>query len=350
MTTKKKLLFIGVVAAICIALVTFLPGGIRGKSLGSSVLKVVQSSTDNDVIAYVSTFEQAPKATAEYIAAIDADGAIYAIVDAGAKHNIIKYSSQWAYIGSFDTAAPGDTKPFRPSYMAIGKDGRWYVVDTPNDRIRIFTAAWVPTATFGSPRGTGDGKLKDPHSIAIDSVGNIYVADTGNNRIQKFSPEGVYMLQFGVKWQGDGQLNYPMGIIFDPSDPSGDLIVSDVVSQNTTAPVYTYRLQKFSAEWVYKSTFSSKLGMPWVIDTRGTWYLSHYDKNNAISTDRFDSLWNFLGNFKAPSIAGVDTTGDTTVTFANTIVWAVDASGNMYVTGKNGVILKFSQTFPTTGI
>ena len=38
MTTKKKLLLTGVIAAIGIALVTFLPGGTKGRSLSSTAL------------------------------------------------------------------------------------------------------------------------------------------------------------------------------------------------------------------------------------------------------------------------------------------------------------------------
>ena len=40
--------------------------------------------------------------------------------------------------------------------------------------------------------GTGNGQFNDPRGIAIGSNGRIWVVDTGNDRVEYFSSSGVY--------------------------------------------------------------------------------------------------------------------------------------------------------------
>lgn len=47
-------------------------------------------------------------------------------------------------------------------------------------------------------KGSENEQLIAPHSIEIDKDGNIYVTDIGNNRIQKYSPNGNFILKWGV--------------------------------------------------------------------------------------------------------------------------------------------------------
>ena len=84
-----------------------------------------------------------------------------------------------------------------PRDAAIGGDGRLYIADTDNHRIRavdltsgtIITYAGNGEATFGGDGGFPDmASLKRPWGIGFDPAGNLYIADTFNNRIRKVMP------------------------------------------------------------------------------------------------------------------------------------------------------------------
>ena len=84
-----------------------------------------------------------------------------------------------------------------PRDAAIGPDGRLYIADTDNDRIRaVDLATGVITTVVGDgvARFGGDGEaptaasLSRPFGLTFDGVGNLYIADTMNNRIRMVMP------------------------------------------------------------------------------------------------------------------------------------------------------------------
>ena len=97
-----------------------------------------------------------------------------------------------------------DNKEFdEPTDLAISNNGKnLYVVDSKNDRIKIFELTdgdKCPSGTeevvddevcfdedFGSS-GTTAGKFDIPTDLAVDKGnGDIYVVDSDNNRVQRF--------------------------------------------------------------------------------------------------------------------------------------------------------------------
>ena len=80
-----------------------------------------------------------------------------------------------------------------PRDIAFGPDGRLYVADMGNHRVRAidFVANVITTvAGNGQPGFGGDGgvatdaKLNRPYGIGFDADGNLYIADTYNQRIR----------------------------------------------------------------------------------------------------------------------------------------------------------------------
>jgi sugar lactone lactonase YvrE len=84
----------------------------------------------------------------------------------------------------------------RPRDVEIGPDGRLYIADTNNHRVRVvdLRAGTIETVAGNGQAGfTGEGgpatqaSLKRPFGIAFDGAGNLYVADTLNNRIRRIT-------------------------------------------------------------------------------------------------------------------------------------------------------------------
>ena len=78
-----------------------------------------------------------------------------------------------------------------PSDVAVGIEGRVYVVDSGHHRVAYYDAAGNSLGYFGS-MGKADGELQGPVGIATGPDGGVYVADRGNQRLQVFAADGVF--------------------------------------------------------------------------------------------------------------------------------------------------------------
>lgn len=111
-------------------------------------------------------------------------------------------------------AAPGELN--LPRDVAIGRDGRLYVVDGGNFRIQVFSAEGKFLKSFGAV-GKQYGQFARPKEIATDREGNVYVVDSAFGNFQIFSPEGELLLFVGERSERDGPAKYmlPSGIYVD---------------------------------------------------------------------------------------------------------------------------------------
>jgi DNA-binding beta-propeller fold protein YncE len=85
----------------------------------------------------------------------------------------------------------------QPSDVVAGSNGRIYVLDGVNNRVRVHDAGGTLLFSFGTT-GTGGGEFNFPLGIGIDDNNRIYVADSGNRRVQIFTPDGAVLSQFST--------------------------------------------------------------------------------------------------------------------------------------------------------
>ena len=86
-----------------------------------------------------------------------------------------------------------------PQSFAIAGDGRIFIADSGNHRIRVIsTAGEVSTfAGIGEPGYSGDGgkageaRLSGPKAIEVDARGNVFFFDSGNFRIRRIDRCGI---------------------------------------------------------------------------------------------------------------------------------------------------------------
>jgi sugar lactone lactonase YvrE len=138
--------------------------------------------------------------------ALDASGNLY--VADGSNHRIRKIDFENAEIttlaGTGEAGYSGDGGPANeaalnnPRTLAVGPDGRLYVADEHNHRIRAID---LEVGTITTVAGTGDesfsgdggpateAALNRPAGIAFDSHGALYIADTYNSRIRRVGPQ-----------------------------------------------------------------------------------------------------------------------------------------------------------------
>ena len=103
-----------------------------------------------------------------------------------------------------------------PRDLAIGKEGRLYVVDGGNFRVQVFDRDGKYLKSFGSV-GMQFGSFARPKEIAADRDGNVYVVDTAFGNFQIFSADGELLLYVGGRSERDGPARYmlPSGIYVD---------------------------------------------------------------------------------------------------------------------------------------
>ena len=113
----------------------------------------------------------------------------------------------------------GDSK--QPWSIGIGRYGVWAVTDHHNHCVYLLNRHTPQHKNYKDEyqmlkklggQGNDDGQFQNPRGVAFDSNNNLYVVDGNNHRIQKFDMTGNYLLQFGNKGTGVGQLSSPRGV------------------------------------------------------------------------------------------------------------------------------------------
>jgi sugar lactone lactonase YvrE len=178
------------------------------------------ADTGNHVVRAVSTAGTISTFAAGFNApnalAIDATGAL--LVCDSANHRIRRISNgvvqtiagngSQGFSGdnALATAAELDT----PSGIAVASDGRIFLADTHNQRVRVIstngiitTYAGTGTAGFsGDNAAATSAQLASPRGLTITPNGALLIADANNQRIRSVSPQGIITTVAGSSTQG----------------------------------------------------------------------------------------------------------------------------------------------------
>ena len=255
-------------------------------------------------------------------------------------NRVVVYDQTGQYItalGGAD-AATGSTTFNRPNGVAIGPDGNLYVADTWNYRVVVMSPDGEVLNSWGQPGQFGieaqaepnDG-FWGPRDIAVDPQGRVYVADTGNKRVRVYEGDGTYVRDIGSGGSGDGQLDEPSGLAIHPD---GRVFVADT---------WNRRVSVFNGDGLFLYAFPVRawyedLGnRPYLaLDVeQGLLYIGDPDAGRVLVHDTYG---NCIGSFgqageELPVESQLNVVGGMTT----------DAAGNFYVSdGRAGRVLRFA--------
>ena len=179
---------------------------------------------------------------------------------------------------------------YYPSDTAIGKDGRFYVVnrslETVVRGVRV-TMCDIDSEYYGvfGAHGEDDGQFIWASCAAIDSEGRVYVTDEYLSRVSVFDPDGRFLRKWGESGAVNGELDGPSGIAIDGEDT---VYVSDT---------HNGRVQRFTADGRHLLTFGSgELKLPWglTVAPSGDVYVADWG-NDRIA--RFSPSGELVGSY-----------------------------------------------------
>jgi len=170
-----------------------------------------------------------------------------------------------------------------PFDLAVGRDGRVYIVDAEHDGVFVFSAQGRLEQVWGE-----GWALFGPRGLDIDKQGNVYIANTGGNVIVKASPEGQVLASFGTVGSGPGSLNQPTDVAVDND---GNLYIVD--TENERIQVLG-RDGEYLREWLISpaNTFDSP-HLVWGVE--GLLYLTDPEMAGVLVYDEYGRLVTFWG-------------------------------------------------------
>lgn len=152
---------------------------------------------------------------------VDPEGKRLYVVDIGGvsseNHRVRVYDGQTGrHIQDIGKRGSGPGEFNLPRDVAVGLEGRLYVVDGGNFRVQVFDREGRYLQSFGSV-GKQLGNFARPKEIATDSEGNVYVADAAFGNFQIFNADGELLMFIGERGEKDQPARYmlPSGIYVD---------------------------------------------------------------------------------------------------------------------------------------
>jgi sugar lactone lactonase YvrE len=128
------------------------------------------------------------------------------IIDTFAGNGVAGFSGDGGPAIDAQISLPGGQAAPPAGRIATDAEGRLYIADSANHRVRrVDTDGTISTiAGDGTPAYRGDGgpataaSLFRPSDVEVDRDGNVFVADTDNSCVRKIAPDGTISTAVGV--------------------------------------------------------------------------------------------------------------------------------------------------------
>jgi DNA-binding beta-propeller fold protein YncE len=154
--------------------------------------------------------------------AVGADGRVWLLDQSNAR--VVVLDAKLGFVRAFGGGRSADARLFRPTDLALSPSGEIaYVVDAADARVKAFDAAGEPLFAFGR-RGDGPTDFVRPFGIAVSPDASVFVTDEGGAKVVRFDAVGRPTKVFGREGLGRVEFFKPRGASFDAR---GRLVVVD---------------------------------------------------------------------------------------------------------------------------
>jgi uncharacterized repeat protein (TIGR01451 family) len=241
-----------------------------------------------------------------------------------------------------------------PAGVARDSAGNTYIADTNNNRVRRVDASGIITTVAGTgvTGFSGDGgaatsaQLITPQAVTLDAAGNLYVADSGNLRIRKVDASGNISTVAGngePGYSGDGgpataaQLVPAYGLA---ADSSGNLYVADssnsvirkIDSSGIITTVAGNGTAGFSGDGGAATGAEVQNPYSVAVDATGNLYIADTSNQRIRKVDSSGIITTIAGT--GACCDSGDGGAATSAQLDYPVGVAVDAAGNLYITGN----------------
>lgn len=234
-----------------------------------------------------------------------------------------------------------------PNDVAVDSEGRVYIADSFNNRIRVVgTNHLIDTiAGNGTSGASGDGgpamnaQIEAPSGIAVGAAGDIFFGEYWNRDIRKVDASRIISTVYNINYYGGSDFSTIIPGIPIPTvvgaDNLGNLYVADTLKQrvfkiNAQAEITTVAgtgTQGFSGDG--GSATNAQLNYPYdvAIDSAGNLYIADYRNARIRKVDINGIISTVAGNGTGGTSGDGGPALDATIVAPNV---TVDSDGNLY--------------------
>lgn len=133
-----------------------------------------------------------------------------------ARHKVLIFSPEEKLVDTIGARGHESYEFNFPTHIAISGD-RLYVADTLNFRIQVFSLEGDGKQAFGQI-GLNVGNMARPKGVAVGGDGRVYVVESYYDHLLVFDPKGRFLLPIGGTGKEDGQFYLPAGVWTDPQN------------------------------------------------------------------------------------------------------------------------------------
>lgn len=215
---------------------------------------------------------------------------------------------------------------YQPTGVCVDTAGNIYVADYYRVSKWSRYGEYLGNAAGGNGPGTAANQLDGANDVSVDKQGNLYVNDKNNGRIQKFTPgatNGITVAGGNGIGSAANQLSYTGGICVDDS---GAVYIADY--QN-------HRVQKWAPGATAGVTVAGGHG-------QGT-AANQVSNPNDVYVDGAGSIFVLQANGRIALWLPGDTAGKTILSLPNAGAFAINKSGDIFITDRNnGKLLQYA--------